>query len=322
MKKNSGGFLGALFATCFVVSASSAADIAVVGGKPDDVFWSKIKRGIDDARLIVEANGGKVTFLQLETYDNLGPDAAALIRTAIGQGVDGIAIPNWVPEAEDDAIKAAIGAGIVVMSMNAGTPEKALELGALNHVGTDEYAGGMAAAAYLSERGASHVLCINTLPGAAFSETRCQGIKDGMEKAGGKSTQLPLPAGSFGDLTATSEAVKSILLQDSTIDGVMAIGTPDANAAALAILQAGKLDTVMLASFDYDDTVLERIKDGTQLFAIDQQPYLQSLLAVTLLAAHIDFGTDLPVRHVATGPAIIDSSNIKATLAGTERGAR
>ncbi len=33
---------------------------------------------------------------------------------------------------------------------------------------------------------------------------------------------------------------------------------------------------------------LDRIKAGTQAFAIDQQPYLQSYLAVSLLASHID----------------------------------
>jgi len=315
-------FVAALCANCFVTHAALAADIAVIGGRPNDVFWSKIKKGIDDARLLVEANGGKVIFLQLENYDNLGPDAASLIRTAIGQGVDGIAIPNWIPEAEDDAIKAAIAAGIKVMSMNAGTPEKAQELGALNHIGTDEYTGGMEAAARLSQQGVKHALCVNSQPGTVFAETRCKGVADGMAKAGGRVTQLPLPIGIFGDITAVSEAIKSTLLQDSSIDGVMTIGTDDADAAALAIPQAGKAESVVLASFDYNDSSLERIKDGTQLLAIDQQPYLQSLLAVTLLAAHIDFGTDLPVYHVATGPLVIDASNIDATLSGIERGAR
>jgi len=323
MRKNIKVFFNTLFATCFAAGSVLAADIAVVGGRPNDVFWSKIKKGIDDARLIVEANGGKVVFLQLETYDNLGPDAASLIRTAIGQGVDGIAIPNWVPEAEDEAIKAAIDTGIKVMMMNAGDLKKADELGAMNYIGTDEYAGGVAGAKILTDKGASHVLCVLSLPGAAFAETRCKGVSDGVEQAQKKVTQLPLPAANFGEIVATSEAIKATLLQDGTIDAVMAIGgTPDATAAAMAISQAGKSDQVMLGSFDYDATALERIKDGTQLFVIDQQPYLQSLLAVTLLAAHIDFGTDLPVRHVATGPAIIDSSNIEATLSGIEKGAR
>ena len=97
--------LSAVLAAC--APAAFAANIAVVGGKTDDEFWNRIKKGLDDAALVVQQNGGSVSYLQLQTYDNLGPDAAQLVRTAISQGVDGIAVPNWVPEAEDEALHAA-----------------------------------------------------------------------------------------------------------------------------------------------------------------------------------------------------------------------
>lgn len=80
-----------------------AADIAVIAGKPDDTFWQPVKWGVDDARKVVELTGGTVTFMQLANYDNLGPDAANLIRTAVSQGVDGIVIADWVPDAMNDA---------------------------------------------------------------------------------------------------------------------------------------------------------------------------------------------------------------------------
>ncbi len=101
-------------------TAALSANIAVIGGKADDLFWNKIKKGMDDACLAVVANGGKCNYLQLQTYDNLGADAAQLVRTAISQGVDGIVIPNWVPEAEDPAIKEAMEKGIKIILMNAG----------------------------------------------------------------------------------------------------------------------------------------------------------------------------------------------------------
>ena len=75
----------ALLATAAVAIASTAtlaADIAVVGGRADEEFWNRIKKGVDDARLVVEANGGSVNYLQLQSYDNIGPDAAQLVRTA------------------------------------------------------------------------------------------------------------------------------------------------------------------------------------------------------------------------------------------------
>ncbi|MFM2365721.1 MAG: hypothetical protein RIR95_328, partial [Pseudomonadota bacterium] len=92
--------------------------IAVVGGKSDDAFFAKVKKGIDDATLVVTAHGGTVNYLQLQTYDNLGGDAANLVRTAISQGASIIAVPDWVPDAQDEAIKAAQAAGIPVILYN------------------------------------------------------------------------------------------------------------------------------------------------------------------------------------------------------------
>ncbi len=315
-------FLIAGAASLVMASGAFAANIAVVGGKNDDAFWNLIKKGLDDARLVVEANGGKVNYLRLQTYDNFAPDVVQLIQTAISQKVDGLVIPNWVPEGEDPAIREAIKAGIKVILMNAGGHEKAKELGAINYVGSDEYLAGVAGGEYFAKQGKNNVICVNTVPGAANLEARCKGVLDGITKAGGTGKQLPLPATSFGDATAVAEAIKATLLQDGKIDGVLTISAGDADSAAIGVMQAGKTGTALLGTFDLNQSGLDRIKDGTQGFAIDQQPYLQSLLAVTLLASAIDFGTDLPTAPVLTGPNIVDKSNIEATLAGVAKGAR
>ncbi len=314
----------ALMGAALALSAvtAEAAKIAVVGGKADDLFWNKIKKGMDDACLAVTANGGSCNYLQLQTYDNLGADAAQLVRTAISQGVDGIVIPNWVPEAEDPAIKEAIAKGIKVILINAGNGEKAKELGAINYVGNDEYEAGLAAGEYYAKNGQKNVICINTVPGAANLEARCKGVADGAAKAGSKSTQLPLPASSFGDPTAVAEAIKATLLKDESIDGAITISAGDADSAATGVEQAGKTGKVILGSFDFNQSGLDRIKAGTQGFAVDQQPYLQSNIGVNLLAAHIDFGNLLPTNPVLTGPGIVDKSNIEPTLNGVARGAR
>lgn len=304
------------------VTAASAANIAVVGGKNDDAFWNKIKKGIDDAQLVVQANGGTVNYLRLQTYDNFAPDVVQLIQTAISMKVDGLVIPNWVPESEDPVIKQAVEAGIKVILMNAGSAEKAKELGAINYVGSDEYIAGVAGGEYFGKKGQKNVLCVNTLPGTANIEARCKGIADGVAKSGGKSTQLPLPSSSFGDPNAVAEAIKATLLKDPSIDGMATISAGDADSAAIGIQQAGLTGNVQLGSFDFSESTLIRIKNNEQSFAIDQQPYLQSLLSVTLLASHIDFGTDLPTRPLLTGPGIVDATNIDATLAGVEKGAR
>ena len=309
-------------AVAFGAVTAEAAKIAVVGGSNDDAFWNKIKKGLDDATPGIVANGGSVNYLRLVNYDNFAPDVVGLIRTAISQKVDGLVIPDWVPESEDPAIKDAMKAGIKVILMNAGGSDKAKELGAINYVGNEEYPAGLAGGDYFAKHGTKNVLCINTLPGTANIEARCKGVKDSMEKAGVKSHQLPLPSTSFGNATAVAEAIKAELLKDASIDGVITISAGDADSAAIGIKQADKVKTVGLASFDMNEANLTRIKDGTQVFCIDQQPYLQGYLAVSLLQSAIDFGTALPTFPVLTGPGIVDSSNIGPTLSGVTKGAR
>src|SRR5262245_53861341 len=105
----------AILTATATVAMAGGATIAVVGGKADDPFFAKVKKGIDEAALTVQAHGGKVNYLMLQNYDNIGGDAANLIRTAISQGASVIAAPNWVPATEDEAYKAAVAAGIPVM---------------------------------------------------------------------------------------------------------------------------------------------------------------------------------------------------------------
>ncbi len=301
---------------------ADGAVIAVVGGKSDDPFFAKVKKGIDDATLVVEAHGGTVNYLMLQTYDNIGGDAANLVRTAISQGASIIAVPDWVPDAQDEAIKAAQAAGIPVILYNSGGGDKAKELGALNYIGNEEYTAGLAAGAYFGSHGMKNVICVNTVPGAQNLEDRCKGVADGIVAEGGVSNQLPLPASAFGDPTAVAEAIKATLLKDPTINGAITISAGDANSAATGIEQAGLTGKVALASFDMDGTGLERIKAGTQLFAVDQQPWLQGFLAVTLADAYVNFGLALATAPVLTGPGIVDSANIDATLAGAGAGYR
>ena len=321
-------YVTATMAATLLVAASAGtamadgAKIFVVGGKADDPFFAVIKKGVDDAGLAVKANGGTVSFLQLQTYDAIGPDAANLVRTAINQGAQGIAVPDWVADAEDDAIRAAVSAGIPVMLYNAGSLDKANELSAVNYVGSDERIAGKAGGEYLAKHGVKSTICINTVPGAANLEARCAGVIAGISASGGTGKQLPLPPTSFGNPTAVAEAIKAALLQDPAVDGVVTISQADADSAANGIAQAGAADRVKLGGFDMNQTILDRIQHGDQLFAIDQQPYLQGYLATSVLFSHAAFGTSVPTKPILTGPAIVDKSNVDKTLAGLKGGAR
>jgi len=308
------------------IGASAAyadgANIFVVGGKPDDPFWSIVKKGAEDAGLVVEAQGGTVTWLGPQNYDNLGVDAAELIRQAIDQGADAVVGPNWVPEAMNPAFDAVVVAGIPLVIYNAGGIEAADQLGAMKYVGSNDYKGGVAGGEYLGNAGNLNGVCINTLPGAANIEAFCNGFVEGMTNVGGQGSVLPLPATSFGSATAVAQAVRAHLLQNPDINAVFTIGNVDANSAVSGVAQAGKTGQVQVCGINFDESILNNIEQGTQACAIDQQGYHQGYLAVSILNGYVNYGLTVPTREILTGPGIIDGSNVGATLAGVKAGTR
>ena len=315
------GVLAASVVMAATAQIGHAANIAVIAGSEQDGFFNLIKKGVDDGALVVKANGGSVNYMRVKNYDNFGPDLVGLINTAISQKVDGIAIPIWVPDAEVPAIQAAAKKGIKIMMYNAGAEHRESVSG-MNYFGSDEYIAGVAGGEYLAKHGAKNIICHIQVPGAVNLESRCKGVKDGAEKNGAKVKNLPLPANLDQNATGTAEAIKAELVKDGSIDAVITLAAWASDAASSAIQQSGKNGKVQLGTFDMSPAVLDRIKAGTQTFAIDQQPYLQGFLATTMLAANIDFGTNLATIPVLTGPGIVDSTNIDAALAGVKKGAR
>ncbi|KOG34170.1 sugar ABC transporter substrate-binding protein [Streptomyces resistomycificus] len=302
--------------------SSGKNNIYVIGGKSDDPFWSTVKRGVDDAAKLVKSGGGSVTYLGPQNYDNLGPDVAKLTLTAISQNPSAILVPDWVPENQDAAIKQAVTKGILVLTYNAGGTEAAENVGAVKYVGSDDYEAGKAGGAKFAEEGAKNVLCVNTVPGSANQEARCKGIKDGAVSKGASSRQLPLPSSNFGNPSAVTQAIKGALLKDSSIDAVVTIGVADADSAASAIKQAKAGDKVKLGTFDLSQSQLDRIKDGSQLFAIDQQPYLQGFYVVSIADQYLSYGVLPPQNPILTGPLLVTKDNVAAAIAGTKAGVR
>ncbi len=303
-------------------TASFAANIFVVGGKADDPFWSIVKRGAEDAGKVVTAEGGKVVWLAPQNYDNLGVDAAELIRQAIAQKADAIVAPDWVPAAMDPAFQAVKAAGIPFVVYNAGGIEAADRLGALNYVGAVDYKAGVAGGDYLGKSGSKSGVCINSLPGAANIEDYCKGFGDGITKAGGKAGVLPLPATAEGNVTAVAQAIKAYLLQHADVDSVFTTANLDAVGAAQGIAQAGKTGKVRICGINFDQAILAQIDAGTQACAVDQQGYQQGFYAVSILNGYINYGLSIATREILTGPGVVDKVTIKATLAGAKQGTR
>ena len=97
------------------------------------------------------------------------------------------------------------------------------------------------------------------------------------------------------------------LTEDPTVDGILTLG-PTGAAPALAALEGN--DQIMLATFDLSPEVLTAIEDGTILFAIDQQQYLQGYLGVLIVTQFAQYGL-LPGggQPILTGPGFVDAGD-------------
>ena len=78
-----------------------------------------------------------------------------------------------------------------------------------------------------------------------------------------------------------------------------------------------------IASFDLQPEVLEAIKDGRILFAVDQQAYLQGYMPIVMLTQQARYGL-FPSRGevVATGPNFVTRETAPLALELSGRGIR
>jgi simple sugar transport system substrate-binding protein len=286
---------------------SSGYTIAFVTHEtPGDTFWDKVRAGAEQA--------AKDTGVTLK-YSN-DPDAAKqaqLIQSAVDAKVNGIATTLVTPDALAGAVKSATGAGIPVVGLNAGL-DQYHKLGALMYFGSDESLAGTSIGKRIAGEGAKHPLCVIHQTGSVALEARCAGVKSAVP--GTENLQV-----NGADDSAVTTTLQAKLAQDKSIDYIVTLGAPIALDAINAKQQASS--SAKLVTFDLNQEMAKRIKDGQVEFAIDQQPYAQGYMAVTSLYLYLKNGNDLGGGGpVLTGPSFVDKNNIDKILPFTEKNTR
>ncbi|MEY4532194.1 MAG: hypothetical protein RLZZ156_2917 [Deinococcota bacterium] len=303
-------------------SAQNAKTLVIVlGGSPSDTFWTAVSRGAKDAGKAMLAYGGSVEYLGPKNYDNFGPDMARLNQTALARKPAAVVSANWLPGSQTPGLAAISKAGIPLFLYNTGTATMKAD-GALKYVGTDEKLAGEVAGKAFIEAGVKNVICVNTVPGAINLETRCNGVKEGLESGGGTAKTLQLPSSTFGNPSSVTQAIKGALISDAKIDGIITVGTSTGDYAFEAIKGADKEGKVKLSTFDISVPTIQRVLDGQMLFAVDQQPYLQGFYAATMAFQYAKWGL-LPANNaILTGPLLVTKQNAAKVLEGAKAGIR
>jgi simple sugar transport system substrate-binding protein len=123
------------------------------------------------------------------------------------------------------------------------------------------------------------------------------------------------------DPTEIQSAIKAQLTAKPDINGVLALGPVASEPTFAALNELDVLDKVKVATFDLSPSVLEAVRDGKMLFAIDQQPFLQGYVPVELLNLYTKYGLMLP-GNVSTGPGFVTKENAAQVIDLSAKGIR
>ncbi|MFJ2024721.1 sugar ABC transporter substrate-binding protein [Streptomyces sp. NPDC087897] len=272
-----------------------------------DTFWDIVQKGAEQAAL-----KDNINFLY--SHNDEGNQQAQLVQTAIDKKVDGLIVSLAKPDAMKAVVAKAVKAGIPVVTVNSGSAESK-EFGVLTHIGQDEAIAGEAVGDELNGRGRKKALCVLHEQGNVGHEQRCAGAKKTFD---GTMQNLYVDGTNMPDVTASIEAK---LQSDKSIDAVVTLGAPFADAAVQAKRTAGS--KAEIDTFDLNAKVATGLQSDKLGFAVDQQPYLQGYQAVDLLWLYRYnrnvLGGGLPVL---TGPQVITKDDADALADYTERGTR
>ncbi len=282
-----------------------------------DLFWCVVERGIADAARDLNVN---VTVLGPDKFDL--EQVARLIDEAAAAQPDGMGVTITDPVLFKEPLEHAIDAGIPVIGYNVGAGPRADGIPYLTYVGMDEYVGGYVIGQRLATQDGILGLrgvCINHAVGHVGLDARCQGFMDAL-------TEYEIEAQVL-DVTGADRTEMQTLIADDyaahpETDIFFSIGPLVATALYAFMEDAGlEAGQVAHAAFDLTPETASRIKDGTTAFVIDQQPYLQGYMVVQWLTWVNRYGLTPPREITATGPGIIDKTNIDLVqgLIGTHR---
>ena len=291
-----------------IMSVSAlAVDIIVVShGQANDPFWSVAKNGVDKGCKDMKIS---CKYTAPATFDMV--EMAKLIDNAVSQKPKGIVITLPDAAALGKSVKAAISAGIPVISMNSGSDDY-MKLGISAHVGQTEFEAGVGGGQKMKAAGGKKALCVNHEVGNVALDRRCAGFKKGF----GGSVEI---LGTSNDPTEIQKAVAAKL---GGIDTILTLGAGLSGEAALKALEsAGKVGQVKLGTFDMSPGMLKAAAAGKVEFLIDQQQYLQGYLPIAIFAQYMRYGT-MPAGVVMTGPGFVTPKNANSVIKWAAQGYR
>jgi simple sugar transport system substrate-binding protein len=290
--QESGGPLRLAFITCTV----------------DAKFFEPVKKGVNDA---AEMMGVRCDFLGTEGVDLRAQ--ANMVRQAVADGYNGIALNIIDPEAFDEVIQEAIEKGVPVVGFN--VDDHATPNVRLSSVNQRLYEAGQSLAEYvlpyIPRR--AHILMTMHDEGVSALEDRLSGLQEVLKEKEARWTVMV----TGNDSVKGADLIGDALKEHPDIRIVLGTGQSDTEAAGRAIEKYFANKDYWSAGFDLSPETLRLIRQGHIRCTVDQQPYIQGFYPVIQLTLYLRYG--ITPSDIDAGAAIIDKTNVEQVIELTEQ---
>jgi len=289
----------------------------------DEAFFQPVKKGMQDAAAAMS--------VQCEFTGTAGVDLKAqaeMVRKAVADGYDGIALNIIDAAAFDDVIAEAINKGVPVVAFNVdaqGAGDKNRKPGEasaanaarprrLSAVCQDFVKAGRTlgekSLAFIPK--GSKVLVTLHDNGISALDERAQGIQEVLRREGIAAKVIC----STNDPQKAEQAIAAELAADSQIRCVLGTGQTDTQAAGTVIERQFAGKGYKSAGFDLSDEILRLIQAGVIQCTIDQQPYSQGYYPVVQLALYCRYG--IRPSDIDAGAGVVTRGDVERIIGLTK----
>jgi len=260
-------------------------------------------------RLVAEADSiGNITVIQLDGQNSASKQASD-VEAAVTQGVDAIVISPADVQALADPIRAAIAAGVPVVTIDRfvqDVPE------ILAHVGAENVLGGEAQANWIVQHypDGAKIFHLQGQPGAGPAIARNQGVHNVLDTMTDKYPIVFEQTANFARDQGLSVTESGLAGLSEPPDVIVAANDDMALGALEAVQAAGLQDRIKVIGFDALPESLKSIHDGGLAGTIEQWPGGQSATAMRVAVLHARGCAEPPEHEIWLTPIMITADNI------------
>ncbi len=262
-------------------------------------FWLTVKAGAEAAG---KEFGAEIIWKGPPEETDIARQIS-IVEDMITRKMDAIVMAACDKVALVDAVNHAASQHIPVVMIDSGVDSDT----PISFVATDNAAGARAAADTLAKLigDKGPVGLIPFVPGAATSDIREQGFKEGLKQH--PEIQLVSVLYSQSDVAKGMAAAQDMMTAHPDLKGIFAANESGAMGAVQAIEAAGKAGKVKLVAFDASDREIEALQKGVIQALIVQNPYKMGYLGVKTAIDHLQ---GKPVeKRIDTGVTVVTMEN-------------